>query len=283
MPDRGEHPALFGPPPLFDGEDTKIYEHLLTEISIAVTPADIFEKMWVRDIVDLTIEVFRLRRLEANLMKVNVYKGLSETLMPLVGRSEAEALAEGWAARKPEVVERVNKTLKAAGLSTDSILAQTLSYKLNDIERIKHMTALAETRRNVTLREIDRHRQTLSEKLRWAAQQLEDGQFRVIESTPPVDGDKCEVTSRAKKCRSNRANARSSSGPKTAKGRARSARNALRYGLSLPVLSDPTLSEEVADLARQIAGADATPEIQELALPYCRSPGRFTPRTRSAS
>ena len=46
------------------------------------------------------------------------------------------------------------------------------------------MTALAETRRNVTLREIDRHRQTLSEKLRWAAQQLEDGQFRVIESTP---------------------------------------------------------------------------------------------------
>ena len=72
------------------------------------------------------------------------------------------------------------------------------------------------------------------------------------------------MTSPRKKA-SNRANARSSSGPKTAKGRARSARNALRYGLSLPVLSDPTLSEEVADLARQIAGADATPKIQELA------------------
>jgi hypothetical protein len=43
------------------------------------------------------------------------------------------------------------------------------------------------------------------------------------------------------------------------------ARNAFRYGLSLPVLSDPTLSQEVAALARQIAGADATPEMQELA------------------
>jgi hypothetical protein len=70
---------------------------------------------------------------------------------------------------------------------------------------------------------------------------------------------------KARKIRSNRANARSSTGPKTAKGRGRSARNALRYGLSLPVLSDPTLSQEVAALARQIAGADAAPEIQELA------------------
>ena len=146
----------------------------------------------MRDVVDLTIEVLRLRRLEANLITVNAYKGLNETLAPLVGRSQAEILAEGWAAHKPEVVEEVNKTLTSAGLSTDSILAQTLSHKLSDVERIKHMTALAETRRNATLREIDRHRQTLGQKLRWAAQQLEDGQFRVIESTPTsIDGHKC--------------------------------------------------------------------------------------------
>jgi hypothetical protein len=72
------------------------------------------------------------------------------------------------------------------------------------------------------------------------------------------------VTS-ARKIKSNRVNARSGTGPKTAKGRARSARNALRHGLSLPVLSDPTLSPEVAALARQIAGTDAVPENQELA------------------
>jgi hypothetical protein len=72
------------------------------------------------------------------------------------------------------------------------------------------------------------------------------------------------VTS-ARKIKSNRANARSSTGPKTATGRGRSARNALRYGLSLPILSDPTLSQEVTALARQIAGADASPEDQELA------------------
>jgi hypothetical protein len=64
---------------------------------------------------------------------------------------------------------------------------------------------------------------------------------------------------------SNRANARLSTGPKTAKGRVRSARNPLRHGLSLPVLSDPTLSRDVAALAGQIAGTNAGPEIQQLA------------------
>ena len=69
----------------------------------------------------------------------------------------------------------------------------------------------------------------------------------------------------ARKVKSNRANARSSTGPKTPKGRGRSAKNALRHRLTLPVDSDPALSQEVAALARQIIGADASPEMQEIA------------------
>ena len=138
--------------------------------------------------MDLTLEVFRLRRLTANLIKANEYQGLRETLAPLVGRSQAETLAEGWAARKSDVIEEVNKTLTSAGLTNDTILAQTFSLKVNDIERIQNMIALAEARRNATLREIDRHRQTLGQKLRRAAQQIEDGEFRVIEHATSIDG-----------------------------------------------------------------------------------------------
>ena len=69
----------------------------------------------------------------------------------------------------------------------------------------------------------------------------------------------------AQKIRANRANARASTGPKTAVGSARSARNALRHALSLPVCSNPALSEEVETLAREIAGPGASAEIQELA------------------
>jgi hypothetical protein len=69
----------------------------------------------------------------------------------------------------------------------------------------------------------------------------------------------------AGKVNANRANARASTGPKTAQGRAHSARNAHRHGLSLPVLADPGLSEEVEALACEIVGASASPEIHELA------------------
>jgi hypothetical protein len=68
-----------------------------------------------------------------------------------------------------------------------------------------------------------------------------------------------------RKIRANRANARASTGPKTARGRSHASRNALRHALSLPVSSDSVLSEEVEALAREIVGTDANAEIKELA------------------
>ena len=64
-----------------------------------------------------------------------------------------------------------------------------------------------------------------------------------------------------RKIQANRANARLSTGAKTSHGRACSAKNAYRHGLSLPIHFDPVLSEEVETLARQIAGPGADAEI----------------------
>lgn len=69
----------------------------------------------------------------------------------------------------------------------------------------------------------------------------------------------------AAKVRANRANARSSTGPNSPAGRARSAQNALRHALSRPVLSDPSLSDDIEQLASEIAGPDANPEMKEIA------------------
>ena len=55
----------------------------------------------------------------------------------------------------------------------------------------------------------------------------------------------------------NRRNARRSTGPKSAVGKARVAKNALRHGLATPISSDATLSELADQLAMAIAGSGA--------------------------
>src|SRR5499433_4596749 len=82
-PERAGRLALSGPPPLLEGEDTAAYDELLVQISGAVKPADILEEIWVRDIVDLVWEAFRLRRLKANLITVKAHNGLEQILQPL--------------------------------------------------------------------------------------------------------------------------------------------------------------------------------------------------------
>lgn len=68
-----------------------------------------------------------------------------------------------------------------------------------------------------------------------------------------------------RKRQANRANARLSTGPKTAGGKRRAALNARRHGLSLSVLDDLAYAPEVEALAHRIAGKDAGPERVALA------------------
>jgi hypothetical protein len=84
------------------------------------------------------------------------------------------------------VVEEANKILADAGLSMEHVRAQTFSVKLDDIERLEHLIALTETRRNGTLRELERHQQMLAQKVRRIAQ---DDQRRLIESTPTLSAE----------------------------------------------------------------------------------------------
>jgi hypothetical protein len=57
----------------------------------------------------------------------------------------------------------------------------------------------------------------------------------------------------AKQIEANRRNAKRSTGPRTASGKSKSSRNALRHGLSLPLTIDGSTMAEIDELARLLA------------------------------
>src|SRR5580704_12786363 len=65
-------------------------------------------------------------------------------------------------------------------------------------------------------------------------------------------GERCARVTAERKRAANRVNARLSTGPRTAAGKARVRQNAHRHGLNVAVADDPLLTAEVARLARAI-------------------------------
>ena len=97
---------------------------------------------------------------------------------------KAKELVQEYVRREPDAVKLVDELLTGAGVSMDTFMADALAEKLDNIERIDRLTTIAESRRNASLREIDRRRAVLGETLRRSVQEIEDGEFEVIETTP---------------------------------------------------------------------------------------------------
>jgi hypothetical protein len=177
--------ALFPPAPLIAGEDAAAYDDLLARISGTLKPKDILEEIWVRDVVDLVWEAFRLRRLKAQLLTAAAHEGMAAILGPLLDWSFTDRIARQWALREEEAVAKADAVLAAAGLTMDAVTARTLALRIDEVERIDRMTMAAEARRNAVLREIERHRAAFARTLRRAVGDVEEAEFTVIAPDAP--------------------------------------------------------------------------------------------------
>ena len=97
---------------------------------------------------------------------------------------KAEELVQEYVRREPRAVKLIHKLLAEAGVSIDALMVEPLAEELDYIERIDRLTTIAESRRNASLREIDRRRAALGATLRRSVQQIEEAEFEVIETTP---------------------------------------------------------------------------------------------------
>jgi hypothetical protein len=172
--------ALAGAPPLLEGEDGAAYDELLARISGHINPRDILEEIWVRDVVDLTWDVLRLRRLKTTLITTHAPRAVTDLLEPRLGLLAALDVTQNWQKRHENPMIEV----KSIGLTKDAIMARALANRIADVERIDRMIMLAETRRNASLRELERHRTSLAESLRLAIENVEEAEIQVVEAEP---------------------------------------------------------------------------------------------------
>ena len=136
--------ALFGPPPLIEGEDAAAYDQLLASICAVVKPVDIIDEMFIADVVALEWEVLRWRRLKSSLIRARGLEALEGFLaeqlelnydlyaehfadhlaeilrdnFPEDQVEDAQTLAHECARNEPDADDKVNEMLSPASAWT---------------------------------------------------------------------------------------------------------------------------------------------------------------------
>ena len=97
--------------------------------------------------------------------------------------NRAEELVKEYGRRESGAVALIDDLLARAGMTIDALIVPHLKEQLQWLERVDRLTTIAETRRNASLREIDRRRSALGEKMRQSIQEIEQRELTLIEPT----------------------------------------------------------------------------------------------------
>jgi hypothetical protein len=171
------------PAPLLPGEREADYVNLIARVVTVARPRDAIEEFLTRDVIDLTWEILRLRRMKVGLLRASIGRGI-ESVMRSLGYNPVSAreLAVGWASGEKSAKNEVAGTLQKAQLAIEDVMAKTLEGEIDSFERFDRILASSEARRNNALREIDRHRAALGGAVRQAIDEVQDAEFRDVDT-----------------------------------------------------------------------------------------------------
>jgi len=143
--------ALFGDPPLLRGEDDSLYYKLMERFTKLVGPKDMIEWWWVKDMTDHTWEIRRLRRFKVFFIELQ--------------RDQTQEDRE---------TDALFKNVSPCLCPTAKRTGRGVVDRYQDVDKL---IASAELRRNHTLREIERRRENLAQRLRNASSELIDNEL----------------------------------------------------------------------------------------------------------
>src|SRR5215475_6717231 len=148
--------ALFGYAPTLKTEDDETYWKFMERVIKCVEPQDIIEWLWIKDVVDLSWEILRLRRLKTDLVEID--------------REDRNAIIES---------ERDHADEETPLLDSEHDSAELLFNHIEEYESIEKLLTSAELRRDRILREIELRRDHMGRRLRAASDEILDAQVEV--------------------------------------------------------------------------------------------------------
>jgi hypothetical protein len=166
--------------PVAAGEDQHQYQERLAEVFAAIQPKDSIEAFWAKDILDLTLEIERLRQIEAGLLEAKAREAdhVNDVMEQHLAKVAANFAMVKWAQDRgvdhrvetPEMKaqwgkfyeeqlsQRIERSVPRNSPADPNDLAQAFLHHGAELDRIGRMIATAEARRRSVLRELEQYR-----------------------------------------------------------------------------------------------------------------------------
>ena len=158
---------IFGHPPVLSTESREAYDALVTQLTLEWKPRNITEWMYVRDLADISWEIFRHRRAIANLFAISFKTALKAVLTDVLPEEGCKpwfdrydtvnGLAQAWF-EGPQEQEKVKSELAKYGLTAEAIVAQTYVLRRDELAMLHRLVAAAEARRDTITRNFNEYR-----------------------------------------------------------------------------------------------------------------------------
>ena len=124
------------PSPLLPGEAKADYVAVAAHIVAVAQPKDAIEEFLTRDVVDLTWEILRLRRLKVGLLRASMGDGVRKVIQRITSDERMDIfatqnLAANWAGGDKSAQKEVASALQKAQLTMQDVMGETLAIKID--------------------------------------------------------------------------------------------------------------------------------------------------------
>jgi hypothetical protein len=157
VPGWAQRLALFGPPPLLEGEDAAAYDQLFARICSVAKPVNVVDEIYIADAVYSEWEFLRYLRLKWSLIRVrglellqgflaehldydlysedfaDYLKQILKDNLPEDEANSARTLARECVRNKADAVEKVNKIVADAGLDMDRVEHLARAHRVKEL------------------------------------------------------------------------------------------------------------------------------------------------------